>query len=50
DSGLHVACMILDKEIKYIDGKNDNIIIPHMYMNKLQEEKGMKNKKYTSRP
>ncbi|CAF4656326.1 unnamed protein product, partial [Didymodactylos carnosus] len=39
DSGLHVACMILDKEIKYIDGKNDNIIIPHMYMNKLQEEK-----------
>ncbi|CAF1591023.1 unnamed protein product, partial [Didymodactylos carnosus] len=40
NSDLHVACMILEKESKYIDGNKDNIIIPHMYMNKLQEQNG----------
>jgi hypothetical protein len=38
DSDLHMACMILQKQIEHIDGKKDNIIIPSIKMKKLRED------------
>ncbi|CAF3833809.1 unnamed protein product [Rotaria sordida] len=38
DSDLHMACIILQKQIDYIDGKKENIIIPSIKMKKIQED------------
>ncbi|CAF1118142.1 unnamed protein product [Rotaria sordida] len=38
DSDLHVACIILQKQIEHIDGKKENIIIPSVKMKKIREE------------
>ena len=32
DSDLRIACTILQKQIEYIDGKKENIIIPSVVM------------------
>jgi hypothetical protein len=37
DSDLLIACMILQKQNEYIDGKETNIIIPNVAMNKIRE-------------
>ncbi|CAF1202295.1 unnamed protein product [Didymodactylos carnosus] len=37
DSDLLLACVILQKQIDYIDGKTENIIIPSIYMKKVRE-------------
>jgi hypothetical protein len=37
ESDLLIACIILKKYIKYIDGEEDNIIIPKMWMTKWKE-------------
>ncbi len=38
DSDLHMACMILQKQIECIDGKKENIIIPSIKMKKIRED------------
>ncbi len=38
DTDLLVACTILQKQIEYIDGKKENIIIPSVAMNKIREK------------
>ncbi|CAF1373933.1 unnamed protein product [Didymodactylos carnosus] len=37
DCDLMMACTILQKQIDYIDGKKENIVIPNVYMKKLCE-------------
>ncbi|CAF2810837.1 unnamed protein product [Rotaria sp. Silwood2] len=37
DCDLHVACIILQKQIERIDGKKENIIVPSVAMNKIRE-------------
>lgn len=39
DTDLLVACNILKKQIEYIDGKKENIIIPSEAMKKIREKK-----------
>ncbi|CAF3353217.1 unnamed protein product [Rotaria socialis] len=46
DCDLMVACIILQKEIKYIDGKKENIIIPNVAMNKIHERQQTENFSY----
>ncbi|CAF1011820.1 unnamed protein product [Didymodactylos carnosus] len=38
DSDLLLACIILQKQIEYIDGKKENIVIPSVFMKKLAEQ------------
>jgi len=38
ESDLHMACIILQKQIEHIDGKKENIIIPSIKMKKIREE------------
>ncbi|CAF4542651.1 unnamed protein product, partial [Didymodactylos carnosus] len=37
DCDLFLACTILQKQIQYIDGKKENIIIPSVYMEKMRK-------------
>ncbi|CAF4249609.1 unnamed protein product, partial [Didymodactylos carnosus] len=37
DYDLFLACTILQKQIQYIDGKKENIIIPSVHMKKMRE-------------
>jgi len=43
-----MACTILQKQIKYIDGKKENIIIPSVAINKIRERElaGISNTTY----
>jgi hypothetical protein len=38
DSDLHMACLILQKQIECIDGKKENIIIPSIKMKKIRDD------------
>ena len=38
DSDLHMACMILQKQIERIDGKKENIVIPSVRMKKIRDD------------
>lgn len=38
DADLHMACMILQKQIENIDGKKENITIPSIKMKKIRED------------
>ncbi|CAF3452021.1 unnamed protein product [Rotaria sp. Silwood1] len=38
DADLHMACIILQKQIEHIDGKKENIIIPTIKMKKIRED------------
>jgi hypothetical protein len=35
-----MACLILQKQIKYIDGKKENIVIPSIKMEQIREQNG----------
>ncbi|CAF1122919.1 unnamed protein product [Adineta steineri] len=37
---LYIACLILQKQIKHIDGKNENIVIPSIKMKQIREQNG----------
>ncbi|CAF4453962.1 unnamed protein product, partial [Rotaria magnacalcarata] len=43
DCDLMIACTILQKQIKYIDGRKENIIIPNLAMNKIHERQQTEN-------
>ncbi len=49
DCDLLVAAMILQKQIEFIDGKKENIIIPNVAINKIhqKEQEGIDNTVYT---
>lgn len=38
DADLHMACMILQKQIEHIDGKKENITIPSIKMKKIRDD------------
>jgi hypothetical protein len=38
DADLLMACTILQKQIEYIDGRKDRIIIPSVAMRKIREQ------------
>ncbi len=40
DDDLYMACLILQKQIKYIDGKKENIVIPSIKMEQIREQNG----------
>jgi hypothetical protein len=37
---LHIACLILQKQIEHIDGKKENIVIPSTKMKQIREQNG----------
>lgn len=37
---LYIACLILQKQIEYIDGKKENIVIPSIKMKLIREQNG----------
>ena len=37
---LHIACLILQKQIEHIDGKKENIVIPSIKMKQIREQNG----------
>ena len=45
DCDLYIACVILSKQIEYINGNKDNIIVPSIKMRSIQEpqQSGLKN-------
>lgn len=40
DVDLRVACLILDKQVKLINGNEANILIPHVWLKKYLEDQG----------
>lgn len=38
DCDLRMACTILQRQITVIDGKKENIIVPHVRMRKIRED------------
>jgi hypothetical protein len=44
DCDLHVACVILQKQIEYIDGEKENIVIPRLRMKYIRESEDKESK------
>ncbi|CAF4215993.1 unnamed protein product, partial [Adineta steineri] len=44
---LYIACLILQKQIKHIDGKNENIVIPSIKMKQIREQNEMRTQEQT---
>ncbi|CAF1530103.1 unnamed protein product, partial [Adineta steineri] len=45
---LYIACLILQKQNEYIDGKKENIVIPSIKMKQIREQNEMRTQEQTA--
>ena len=46
DDDLFIACLILQKQVEHIDGNKDNIVVPSVRMQQIQEQRSECAQKY----